>query len=102
MRNELVIIQSGLADYDNLIQNLQKTASEAGHTLSIVMLDDAKEGVAQIDAALAGIENLDAIHFVTHGADGRIQLGSTLLSWMMRATYCSMAVMWLPARTDSS
>ena len=77
---ELIFVQSDLADSNTLIRELRQSALAAGNSLSIVMLDVSKNGFEQIDAALRQFSKIDAIHFVTHGADAMIQLGDSLLS----------------------
>ncbi|MGI4846812.1 MAG: DUF4347 domain-containing protein [Janthinobacterium lividum] len=47
--------------------------------LEIVLLDGTQDGVAQISAALANRQGLDAVHIISHGSDGVLQLGSTEL-----------------------
>jgi hypothetical protein len=44
------------------------------------MLDPERDGVEQITEALADHEGLDAVHIVSHGADGVLELGSGTLS----------------------
>ena len=77
---ELVFVQADLAERDALIADLRQDALKSNRMLTIVLLDTTKDGFEQIDVALAEYSNLDAIHFVTHGSDGMIQLGDSLLA----------------------
>ncbi len=45
----------------------------------VVVLDASRDGLAQMAEALAGERDLAAIHIVSHGSEGRLNLGSTTL-----------------------
>lgn len=45
----------------------------------VVMLDPWQDGIRQIATALAGQSAVDSIHIVSHGADGTLYLGNTVL-----------------------
>ncbi|KAB2963775.1 DUF4347 domain-containing protein, partial [Zoogloea sp.] len=57
----------------------QKLASNVRAGVEVVLLDPEHDGLAQIDAALAGRTGITALHFVSHGADGMVVLGNTPL-----------------------
>jgi hypothetical protein len=44
------------------------------------VLDDGRDGIAQIVTALAGEGGYDSIQIISHGSPGSIMLGSTLLN----------------------
>ncbi|MBL8483503.1 MAG: DUF4347 domain-containing protein, partial [Rhodocyclaceae bacterium] len=69
---EVLIIDTRAPDWQQLAQN-----ARAG--VEVVVLDPTRDGIAQIDAALAGHSGVAALHLVSHGADGMLQLGSTRL-----------------------
>ena len=60
--------------YNDLIK-----AQQQGRTLHIVVLDAHRDGIEQINAALANHHDLDAVHIVSHGDGGQLQLGATQL-----------------------
>ncbi|WP_282073442.1 DUF4347 domain-containing protein, partial [Janibacter hoylei] len=43
----------------------------------IVLIDGNSDGVDQIMTALAGVDNIGAIHLVSHGDEGVFWLGTT-------------------------
>ena len=49
--------------------------------MQTVLIDASRDGVAQISQALAGQHDIDAIHIISHGADGILELGSTMLDF---------------------
>ncbi|MBL8470942.1 MAG: DUF4347 domain-containing protein, partial [Rhodocyclaceae bacterium] len=67
---EILFVDTSAPDWAELVQNT-RTGVE------VVVLDAARDGIGQIDAALAGRQDVSAIHLVSHGADGMLQLGST-------------------------
>ena len=78
--HELIIIQDGIENVDQLIADL--TDSPDDRYFDIVVLNAIEDGFSQIDRLLSEYENLDAIHIVSHGTEGTIQLGgSWLTAW---------------------
>jgi Ca2+-binding RTX toxin-like protein len=71
--SSFVFIDARVGDIEGLIAGL-------GPDVEAVILDPAQDGLAQIAAALAGVSNLDSVHIVSHGSEGALCLGSTLLT----------------------
>ncbi|MEO5346737.1 MAG: DUF4347 domain-containing protein, partial [Magnetococcus sp. YQC-9] len=69
---EFIFVDSTVQDHQNLLKDLPKE-------LQVVMLDPNKDGVEQIRTALAGYAGIEAIHIVSHGAEGTLLLGNTEL-----------------------
>jgi hypothetical protein len=76
---ELVLVDAGVEDHQALLADLQAEASQA-RELEVVLLDGEGDGIQQISEILEGREDLDAIHIVSHGTEGAVQLGSTWLT----------------------
>ena len=81
--HEIVFVDTGVADYQKLVDDIVSQGS-AGRQFDVVLLDANRDGIAQIDAALAGRHDIDAIHFVTHGTDRAVKLGGT---WIDAAAF---------------
>jgi predicted outer membrane repeat protein len=75
---EIVFLDAGVDDGATLLAEL--AAGRDDPFYRVVLLDAARDGVEQISEALAGLEDIDAIHIISHGAAGQIQLGSGTLS----------------------
>ncbi len=75
LRHEIVVVDAGLPDAQALVDQLQRD----GRRLDIVWLQPGDDGIARIGAALQGREGIDALHLLTHGAGGQVQLGATRL-----------------------
>lgn len=72
--NEVFFVDGAIKDAQALVQNLQAQ----GHLA--YLLDSAQDGVQQVADTVADFHDLTAIHIVSHGDDGRLQLGATTLS----------------------
>ena len=70
---EIVFIDSRVADPDTLLSGLPAD-------VEVVRLDAAEDGVLQIADHLAGRSDVDAVHVISHGAEGTVYLGTGTLS----------------------
>ncbi|MCU0716763.1 MAG: DUF4347 domain-containing protein, partial [Pirellula sp.] len=77
-RREVVFIQDGLNDLDRLLADLRE--DREGVDFEFHVLNSMEHGLDQIESLLSQYDDLDAIHLVTHGADGFIQLGGGWLT----------------------
>ncbi len=68
----LVFIDTNVSDYQTLLDGIDPSAT-------VVLLDPAKDGVEQIAQTVSRYTNVDAVHIISHGDDGRINLGSAIL-----------------------
>ncbi len=72
-RIELVFIENNLADYQTLVNDV--TPGTEVH-----VLDGSQDGLAQMAHILDGRSGIDAIHIISHGAEGVVGLGSLNLT----------------------
>ncbi|WP_372897142.1 DUF4347 domain-containing protein, partial [Stieleria sp.] len=77
-RLELVFVDAGIEDYQQLLDDLRSDRGNAD--LEIYLLDGARNGIDQVGEILSGLTDVDAVHFVSHGTQGQFQLGNTWLS----------------------
>jgi hypothetical protein len=71
---ELVIVNPNIDGYEQLIADLQ--GNDANRDIEVAVLDPDRDGISQVTDLLAHRSDLSAIHFITHGADGQINLGN--------------------------
>jgi len=64
---------------DGSLPGLADLLAQVPADATVVLLDPARDGLAQVNEALAGKHDVRAIHLVTHGDQGAIMLGSTRL-----------------------
>jgi len=72
-RREIVFIDSTVEDLSSLL-------SELSDSVEIIVLDPERDGVEQIAEVLSNRTDIDAIHILSHGEEGRINLGNDVLS----------------------
>jgi ELWxxDGT repeat protein len=94
-RHEVVFIDAEVHDARQLISGLS-TGSD------VFILDDQRDGIAQISEALAGLHNIDAVHFVTHGSSRLIKLGATWLTQESLAGYADQIRGWSTELADGA
>ncbi|RKZ58972.1 MAG: hypothetical protein DRQ44_14180, partial [Gammaproteobacteria bacterium] len=78
-RSELVIIDSRAPNFQQLHNDVIK-AQQQGRDINVVILDVHRDGIEQISEALSKYHKLDAVHIVSHGKEGQLQLGTTQLN----------------------
>ncbi len=67
---EIIFVDAVAADIG---ESLQAGASE------VIFLDASRDGVEQIAQALEGRTDITAVHIISHGVEGRLMLGNTVL-----------------------
>lgn len=70
---EVVIVDWTVTDYQTLIKDINPNTP-------VIVLQPGQSGLAGLAKVLAGFENLDAIHLVTHGWGGALQLGGQMVT----------------------
>ena len=98
---EIVFIDSSLPDFQSLITDLEENA-DANRQIDIVVLNNERDGISQITSYLQRQENIDAIHFITHGDDGQVQLGNTQLDFGNVDNYSSELQLWQSALDENA
>ncbi|MBF0455111.1 MAG: DUF4347 domain-containing protein [Magnetococcales bacterium] len=78
---------SALLLIDSRVKDLPTLTSALSSEVAVVLLEPNRGGVEQISQALSEYQNLDAIHIVSHGAKGEIQLGNSSLTHHTLAQY---------------
>ena len=71
--HEVVFVDTTLQNWQSLIGNL-KPGTE------VITLDPLKNGVQQMADALQGKADITAVHIVSHGGEGYLVMGNTMLS----------------------
>ena len=75
---ELVFVSENIADYQQLIADLQRAGGN--RIIEVVVLDADRDGIEQVSEILGDRADLAAVHFITHGAEGQILLGNSSLN----------------------
>lgn len=95
-RTELVVIDPSADDHEQLVADLQ---SQTDRHFEILVLDPHTDGIAQITDVLRGLQDVSAVHLVSHGEEGEILLGTSVLSQRTIDRYAAELVTWQGALT---
>ena len=98
--SEVVFIDSSLPDYQSLIADLTEN-NDTNRQFEIILLDE-QDGISQITAYLQSQDDIDAIHFITHGEDGQIQLGNNQLDLQNIESYSPELLLWKDALDENA
>ena len=80
---EVAFVDPTVPDYQELLAGMDPN-------VEVIMLDAGKDGVQQIAESLAGRSGIDAIHLISHGNSGELQLGvGTLDTESMSGKYAN-------------
>ena len=79
-RAEIVFVFDNLADW-------QQLADAAAPEAEVVVLDGTRDGLAQMAEELQGRSGVDAVHILSHGDVGKVQLGNRWLDASNIATH---------------
>ncbi len=70
---EVIVVDWKVTDWQTLTAGVDPSTP-------VIFLEPGESGVAGVAEALAGYQNLDAVHLVTHGTNGTLLLGEDTLS----------------------
>ncbi len=70
---QIVFVDSSVPDYDELLQGIEGE-------YEVVVLDAGQDGVKQMANVLQNMDNVEAIHIISHGNQGTLSLGTATLT----------------------
>lgn len=77
---EIAFVDETLDGVDVLIEDLL-AMNAPDRDIQVILLRSDGDGIAQISAALSQREGIDAVHLLSHGADGSIRVGGVSLDF---------------------
>ena len=101
MSRELVFVDAGIQNYAQLVDDIMSSQDD-DRAFEIIILESDRDGVEQISQALADRQDLDAVHFVTHGEAGAVKLGATWLDNGNVEAYTKAIAGWQGALTGEA
>ncbi|TNF65647.1 MAG: DUF4347 domain-containing protein, partial [Gammaproteobacteria bacterium] len=84
---EVVIFDSRVKDPHTLIEDISRKAS-------VEIIDIDENGVDEIARILSKYNNLDAVHIISHGNQGELYLGNTVLNSASLSFYKNQLATW--------
>ncbi|HYC44258.1 MAG TPA: cadherin-like domain-containing protein [Burkholderiales bacterium] len=77
-RHELVVVDTATQDYQFLVDDIVANAGPE-RRFDVLLIDAGRDGIAEVTGALASMQDIDAVHVISHGSDGVVRLGSAVL-----------------------
>ena len=77
---EYIVQSTSIAFIDGAVDDIDVLIGEMGPGIDIYVLDSNSDGVEQMAAILNGRTDISAIHIISHGRSGTLDLGSTKLT----------------------
>lgn len=99
-RNELVVIDTDVEGYQQLLNLVLSQDSASERNIEVVVLDNDRDGVSQLSDLLASRSDLDAVHLISHGSDGEVDVGNTQLNFDTLSDNLSAISGWGEAFAD--
>jgi hypothetical protein len=78
--HEVVFVDTAVPDYQKLVDDITAN-SDAEHQYDVVLLKSSADGIKQISETLVGMHEVSAVHIISHGSDGQVQLGDAALNF---------------------
>ena len=98
---ELILIDAGVQDSEQIVASILESKSESA--LEIRFLDRESDGVQQISDILSSANyDYDAIHIISHGDEGQVNLGNTALTSENLSSYADEIAGWSDALTENA
>ncbi len=79
-RFEVVFIDLRVEGYQQILADIREQNGD-GRSLEVILLDSERDGIEQIGDFLNTRQEIDAIHIISHGGAGSVQLGSGQLNF---------------------
>ena len=90
-----VSAQTEIAFIDSRLLDIETLVADIPDHVRIVLIDPSRDGVVQMMSALQGASDVSAIHVISHGSAGQLELGSSIIdeasmSTVYRQAFASM------------
>ena len=98
---ELILIDAGVEDSDQLLAEVLENRSDSAFEIRMINADS--DGVTQISAILSEADGkYDAIHIISHGDEGEVNLGNSALTADNLNRYTDQLAGWADALTEDA
>lgn len=93
---ELVVIDPAADDWEQLVADIR---AQTDRNFEVLLLDPHRDGIGQITDRLQELQDVSAVHLVSHGDEGEILLGTSVLSQRSIERYAAELVTWQHSMT---
>ncbi len=95
----VIFVDTAVENYQTLVKDIHATH---GDQVTVIYLDARQDGVAQISNHLATMQDVAAIHIISHGVAGNLQLGMQVLDAENISEYRESLQQWKSALTQNA
>ncbi|MCS6813316.1 MAG: DUF4347 domain-containing protein [Cyanobacteria bacterium] len=99
---ETATTTTGLLFIDPTVQNYHQLLSGLQTGITPVLLDANQDGIQQITTVLTGRTDITSVHILSHGFQGGVKLGNSLLTVSTLDQYTSQLQAWQSALAPSA
>ena len=100
-RRELVFVDTAVADYELLVRDL-RDGLDSQARFEVVLIGPQENGIGKISRALAARSGVDAVHVISHGSEGRVNLGDVSLGLNNLDRFAESIAGWNTALRDGA
>ena len=93
--SQIIFIDAGVEDYESMLSEFPSGAE-------VILLEADRDGVEQISNTLASRSDISAIHIISHGNEGEVNLGNTVLTSENLSEYADQLAGWSGALTEDA
>ena len=100
LRTEIIFVDEATPDYETLLSGISDPHDQTVY--QIVLLKAEADGLDQITQFLTSQKDIDAIHLISHGTEGQIQLGQATLNLSTLTVYDDVIASWASALSSEA
>ena len=91
--SQLIFVDENVQNWQDLVADLKANSGEFGN-IDVVVIEGDRDGIEQISESLAGYRDVSAVHVVSHGDAGQVNLGNALLNANSLTAYSGQISGW--------
>ncbi|HEY8941895.1 MAG TPA: DUF4347 domain-containing protein, partial [Cellvibrio sp.] len=96
----VIFVDTSVENYQTLVKDIEAALDD--ESVAIIYLDKTKEGLAQISDYLASVNGVSAVHIISHGVAGSVQLGTQVLNENNIAQYQQSLSGWKNSLSENA
>ncbi|TAG21900.1 MAG: DUF4347 domain-containing protein, partial [Oscillatoriales cyanobacterium] len=102
MPNFINSVMSSIAFFDSAVPDIHNLCNGMAAGIEVIILDAARDGVAQITEVLGSRSNIKSIHIISHGRSASLQLGAIDLNLTNLNFYDEKLQQWSRSLAESA
>ncbi|MES2824243.1 MAG: DUF4347 domain-containing protein, partial [Pseudomonadota bacterium] len=98
--HSLLFVDTQVQDYQTLVKDI--LSNPANKNIEVIYLNAQQNGIQQISETLSHYTNISAIHLISHGVAGELQLGNAILNENTLSNFTQELHAWQTALTQDA